>query len=48
MLGLLALFFGLCEAASIVEVLAIEPQLATFASLVSGTSRGILNPGTIP
>jgi hypothetical protein len=48
MLGLLALFCGLCEAASIIDVLASDPQLASFASLISGTSGGIPTPGSLP
>jgi hypothetical protein len=48
MLRPLVLLFGLCEAASIIDVVSTDPQLASFASLISGTGGGIPNPGISP
>jgi hypothetical protein len=48
MLGLLTLICVLCEAASIVDVIATDPQLSSFAALISGTSGGIPNTGILP
>jgi hypothetical protein len=44
--SLFCLFIGLAKAATLLDIVRSYPQLSTFASFITGTGGGLLNPGT--